>query len=343
MKTLLSVCLLGLSVAGYAQDGPSTSPAPTAKAGNSEADRTLKRLQEEVREDDMRARLEEARERLNQAAREVAELSGELGANARREVMVLRGGGAMAGRAMLGVQVDPESGKDGARVLSVSPGGPAADAGVRDGDVIVSLDGKSLAGMDAGRTLVNEMRNVKPEQKVKVRVQRDGKKHDYVVVARPFVFGAFGAGEDGSYTAALKRGVRALRLAGFPNEFGGLELASLTPKLGSYFGTESGVLVVRAPTEAAYKLEDGDVIITIDGRKPDDGAHALRILRSYQSGEKLTLSVLRQRKTRSLQVVMPERPEHGDHVFHIDRVLPIPPLPPMPATPPAPPAPGTEG
>ena len=31
-----------------------------------------------------------------------------------------------------------------------------------------------------------------------------------------------------------------------------------------------------------------------DGRKPEDGAHALRILRSYKSGEKLTLSVLRQ-------------------------------------------------
>src|SRR2546430_13415861 len=39
-----------------------------------------------------------------------------------------------------------------------------------------------------------------------------------------------------------------------------LELATLTPRLGSYFGSEKGVLVVRAPADGALKLEDGDVI-----------------------------------------------------------------------------------
>ena len=68
----------------------------------------------------------------------------------------------------------------------------------------------------------------------------------------------------------------------FRGEFGGIELASITPKLGAYFGTNEGVLVVQAPENEVFKLEDGDVIQSIDGRKPDDGAHALRILRSYQ-------------------------------------------------------------
>ncbi len=53
-----------------------------------------------------------------------------------------------------------------------------------------------------------------------------------------------------------------------------MELASITPKLGAYFGASEGVLVVQAPQNAAFKLEDGDVIQTIDGRKPEDGAHA---------------------------------------------------------------------
>ena len=95
----------------------------------------------------------------------------------------------------------------------------------------------------------------------------------------------------------------------FPGEFGGMELASITPKLGAYFGATEGVLVVQAPENDAFKLEDGDVIQSIDGRKPDDGAHALRILRSYKSGEKLNLTVLRQRKPLTLAVTMPERPE----------------------------------
>ena len=75
------------------------------------------------------------------------------------------------------------------------------------------------------------------------------------------------------------------------------------------------MLVVHAPENDSFKLEDGDVIQAIDGRKPSDGAHALRILRSYKSGEKLNLPVLRQRKPLTLAVTMPERPEF-DETLH---------------------------
>jgi S1-C subfamily serine protease len=117
----------------------------------------------------------------------------------------------------------------------------------------------------------------------------------------------------------------------WPGEFGGMELASITPKLGAYFGATRGVLVVQAPDSADFKLEDGDVIQDIDGRKPDDGAHAMRILRSYKPGEKLTLSVLRQRKPLSLAVTMPDRPVVGGDVLMTEP--PMPPLPPVPRTP----------
>ena len=60
--------------------------------------------------------------------------------------------------------------------------------------------------------------------------------------------------------------------------FGSAELVPLTPKLGQYFGTEKGLLVVRAPDDSRLKLEDGDVIVDIDGRTPSSPSHALRIL-----------------------------------------------------------------
>jgi hypothetical protein len=86
----------------------------------------------------------------------------------------------------------------------------------------------------------------------------------------------------------------------------GLELATMTPGLGRYFGTDRGVLVVRAPRQGDWKLEDGDVILAIDGREPTSGAHATRILRSYQRGEALKLRVMRQRKSVELAVTVPE-------------------------------------
>jgi hypothetical protein len=127
----------------------------------------------------------------------------------------------------------------------------------------------------------------------------------------------------------------------WPGEFEGLELASITPKLGAYFGVNEGVLVVSAPKDAGFKLEDGDVLQAIDGRKPDDGPHALRILRSYRSGEKLNLTVLRQRKPVTLAVTMPERPDRGDVMWETSPAMPV--IPPIPAMPPPPAEPGVPG
>jgi PDZ domain-containing secreted protein len=94
------------------------------------------------------------------------------------------------------------------------------------------------------------------------------------------------------------------------------------------------LLVVRAPNESGYQLQEGDVLMGIDGRVPESPGHAFRILRSYQPGEKLKLDVLRSRKRMEVSVTVPrDRPMHG--------AMPaLPPgTPPMPALPiPPPPA-----
>jgi S1-C subfamily serine protease len=94
------------------------------------------------------------------------------------------------------------------------------------------------------------------------------------------------------------------------DEFGDMQLAMLTPELGRYFGTNEGVLVVRKPDDDAYKLEDGDVIVSIDGRKPSSGSHATRIIRSYQPGDKLAVKVMRLKKPIELRITMPAGSEH---------------------------------
>jgi C-terminal processing protease CtpA/Prc len=304
----------------------------------------------------MRADLEDARRRLDEAARQVAQLSSQLGRNEGRSFVFVDGNEGGPRRAVLGVQIDPESGKQGARVLKVSPGGAAEEAGLLKDDVIVALDGEKVAGSaNPNRTVVEYMRGVKPDQKVKVKVLRNGKNKDFVVAARPMVFAdrmfnfhvpdmgpGMVAGAAGMGAMPQIRQFRTFMRGGF----GGMELASITPKLGAYFGATDGVLVVQAPEDAAFKLEDGDVIQAIDGRKPEDGAHALRILRSYKSGEKLTLSVLRQRKPMSLSVTMPERPDF-DEPFGFGMST-EPPVPAVPAVPPGPtraplPPPGAPG
>ncbi len=260
---------------------------------------------------DLDAQLEAARKRLERAAHDVARLSSQLSGTVIDRVMPF----VEAGHAIIGVQLEPASGAAGARVREVSPGGPAAEAGIHVGDVVVAVNGTELKDEEPARQVVRIMRDVKPDAKVSVRVSRDGKTRDFTLTARP-----------GPSVVASVRDLPDLGFGSFP-EFQGdflfhgplmdMELATLTPRLGSYFGSEQGVLVVRAPPDGAVKLEDGDVILAIDGRQPTSGSHATRILSSYQPGEKFTLRIIRQHKTLEVDATLPENmgPIHKDTMW----------------------------
>jgi S1-C subfamily serine protease len=81
-----------------------------------------------------------------------------------------------------------------------------------------------------------------------------------------------------------------------------LELAPLNADLGQYFGTEAGVLVISAPRNSPLRVRGGDVVLAVDGRRPDGPQHLLRILRSYDGGERFKLDIMRSRKRESLTV-----------------------------------------
>jgi S1-C subfamily serine protease len=276
-------------------------------------------------------RLDAAQRRLEDAAREVAELSGEAaGAGASREFEFLLPGRR---RAMLGVNLggaEPSGG--GVRVESVSPGGPAAEAGVKAGDVIVAIQAKPVA---TGHGVVRAMESVEAGDKVELSLKRDGKPIKLTVEARPFDRALFVGAPGGPLLHALP----ALRaLEGLPHGgmhwllegWGDAEFVTLTPALGRYFGTEKGVLVARAPEEADFGLQDGDVILAIGGREPQSGSHAMRILRSYQPGESVELRILRDRRPQTLTATVPDR--------DVLRLAPprVPAPPPPPQAPPAP-------
>ena len=76
----------------------------------------------------------------------------------------------------------------------------------------------------------------------------------------------------------------------------GAELLELNPSLGSYFGTEEGVLVPEVDEGSPLGLRPGDVILEVDGRAVTSPEDARRILASYEDGEAVTFRILRQRE-----------------------------------------------
>jgi S1-C subfamily serine protease len=237
--------------------------------------------------------------------------------------------------AMLGVNIGSDQKRDdGVELMSVSPGGPAESAGLRKGDVLVAIDARPLrrtGDVTPSHQLVDYLRNAKPGQVVKIDYLRDGKRQTASV--------ATGAAEPPMtrmFRQHLPGGMMPPgfeEFVGHRRSFGALELVPMTPKLGQYFGTDRGLLVVRAPSTPGAKLEEGDVILTIDGRTPENPRHAFRILGSYQPNDKLKIEVMRQRKRTTLDVQMPDMPMEGDGFE------PRGPVPAIPAVPPLPPAP----
>jgi S1-C subfamily serine protease len=277
-------------------------------------------------EAEMEAKLAAARQRLDQAAREVAELSMRLAADGEDRALRIA---SNLQHGVIGLQLDPASGSDGARVIEVSPGGPAAEAGVRVGDLIVEINGARITGEHTARQVIQRMNGVGPDGSVKLRIVRDGKPQELSLVARsPFAV-AFGNGFNFHVPSITVPAVPAVPAVppgaeGYPyfhmlrDDIAGMELTTLTPGLGQYFGTDKGVLVIRAPTSSAFKLEDGDVILAIDGREPKNGTHVTRILRSYQPGEKIELKIMRQKKPVVLAVSMPDA-SGGDRAVTLHR------------------------
>src|SRR6185312_1642013 len=121
--------------------------------------------------------------RLEKAASEVAQLSQQI---ATRVVENMNWPFPGTRRTVIGVQLEPGTNGGGAKVQEVSPGGAAEQAGIRSGDVVVAVNGTEVKGDNAARDVVNLLRGVAPDTKVKVRVLRDGKPKDFDVTARPF-------------------------------------------------------------------------------------------------------------------------------------------------------------
>jgi len=253
-------------------------------------------------QDDIEKQLRDARQKLEDAAHEVAELSTQLGKPLVDRLMVM---GEGPNHAVIGVQLDSNAARDGAHVRDVSPGGPAAEAGIRAGDVIVSVNGADVKTEHASADIAHLMRRVEPNGKVKIQVLRAGKPLDFEVTARP-VENAWGIPGMPAHPEISIDGFDGF-MGGMHGSVAGMELATLTPQLGTYFGTDKGVLVLRAPKNAAFNLQDGDVILSIDGREPTSGSHATRILSSYQPGEKVKLDLMRQKKKMTVETMVPER------------------------------------
>jgi C-terminal processing protease CtpA/Prc len=232
------------------------------------------------------------------------------------------------GRIGVVVKTDADAANDkiGARIEAVSPGGPAEKAGLKAGDIITRFNGTSLAGVAAeedeasgpGMKLIELARALDPGDTAQVEYRRGTETRKASLVAEEVEYHGMSQMD---IPGMVERSMPRIQVGpGWPGDFsvnmfmnapwGGIELVSLNPDLGDYFGTREGVLVVRAPEDSTLSLKGGDVILAIGGRKPTSPEHAMRILRSYDVGETVTIDVQRKQHRTTVTWKVPDQESH---------------------------------
>lgn len=224
------------------------------------------------------------------------------------------------GRIGIVVRTDasPETDKLGAKVEGVTPGGPAEKAGLKVGDIITKFNGTALGGAPAedeeesgpGHKLIALAHKLEPGDTVRIEY-RHGEATKTAVLVAEDLGGNFTFEMPGMPSMPEFRLPLTERMTMCMGEvWCDLELVTLNPDLGEYFGAKEGVLVVKAPEDSSLPLKGGDVLLAIGGRKPTSPSHAMRILQSYDAGETVAIDLLRKQKRLTLTWKVPARGEH---------------------------------
>jgi S1-C subfamily serine protease len=225
-------------------------------------------------------------------------------------------------RGWLGIGFNPN--EEGLlEIVDVAKESPAELAKLEEGDIVLQIDGKVLSSSEM---LVKEIRMRKPGQTATLKIKRDGKESDVRVKLGEYTeenawrememrFPRLFAPEQKFLEVAPKAGVQ---FAFETRKFIGVNVDPLNKELAEYFGAKDGkgLLVSQikegSPAEKAG-LKVGDVLVTADGKKLERQGDLSKVIQEKEKGDKIKIGFYRDKKTRSVEVVIEE--EEGSRLF----------------------------
>src|SRR5581483_9179244 len=188
----------------------------------------------------------------------------------------------------------------GALVSEVLPDSPAAAAGVKSGDVIISFDGKPV---ESPAILRNMVAQTAVGKTAKVEVLRENKRQTISVKIAEQPKDIARAGEEETLGSEQDE-------SGAKSVLGGLEVRNLTPdtarQLGLNPGTKGVVVTGLAPDSSAASagVEPGDVILEIN-RQPVRSVADLRRISSKLSKKDGALLLINRRGGKLFLAIKP--------------------------------------
>lgn len=223
----------------------------------------------------------------------------------------------------------------GVAIEKVMDNSPASQAGLMNGDVIISFNGEDVTSV---QKLTRLIREVAPDHAVKIVVLRNGDKRSFDVIIGKREMPKF---SEGNFTFEKIPPIAGMpdlpempemkfppgKIAG-PNVFFlgsgkqiGVSVTPLTKQLGEYFGVSDGegllIKNVREDSPAAKAgLRAGDVITEVDSKKVNGSFDLSRAINEKKEGD-VNLTIVRDRNRQTISV-KPEKREGGAFQFDGD-------------------------
>ena len=212
----------------------------------------------------------------------------------------------------------------GVGITRIVKDSPAEKAGLRQGDVILRIDGENVTSVRKLNRVVSE---IAPDQSVRVTISRGGSEQELTATMGRRTM-------SNNFSGLLKNQPGTWEFKNLPGDtwewegptlkngdgpfvfsFGGgrrigISTTELTKQLADYFGITGGkgVLVTSVSEDSPASkggLKAGDVITAIDGEAVDSTGDISRIVNQKKEGE-VTITIVRNKSQQTLRVTPTE-------------------------------------
>jgi membrane-associated protease RseP (regulator of RpoE activity) len=212
----------------------------------------------------------------------------------------------------------------GVEVTTVDQDAPAGKAGIKEHDVILSVNEQQVESVEQLRRIIRE---IPAGRTVTIGISRDGQpltlkaqlteRKNIGDMDHVFNFNMPPITVPAVHIPPINMpdmDVPSVVIMHSPAR-SGLMVENLTPQLGDYFGVKSGTGVLVRSVEKGSRGEQagfraGDVVVKINGSPVNDCSDFTRLLRK-RADNKASVTVMRERKEQTLTLTLPENKRTG--------------------------------
>jgi serine protease Do len=220
----------------------------------------------------------------------------------------------------------------GVEVTLVDQDAPAGKAGLKEHDVILTINGNQVEGVEQLRRMIRE---IPPGRIVNLGISRDGQPltikaqlsdRKKTIVAKSFNFAMPAMPVMPATPFMNEMDMPVSVVVVHSSARSGLMVENLTSQLGEFFGAKNGKGVLVRSVEKGSRAEQagfraGDVIVKVNGESISDSGDFTHAIHGRKNSS-VTVSIIREKKEQNLTLTVPDR--NQSKVLDMNETVEIP-------------------